>query len=88
MKTAITFVAAMTIALGSQASKNIDLNTIASHLSEMQDYASSATFEVLLPTSEFPVVYQLKLASTANDGDSLAAADYLIDWKLEKDGNH
>lgn len=88
MKTLITFAAAMTVALGSQASKNIDLNAIASHLSEMQDYASSTTFEVLLPTSEFPVVYQIKLASSANNSDSLAIADYLIDWKLEKDGNH
>ena len=88
MKTFVTFVAAMTVALGSHASNNIDLNTLASHLAGMKDYASSATFEVLLPTSEFPVVYQIKLASTANEGDSLAAAEYLIDWKLEKDGNH
>lgn len=88
MRTFVTFVAAMTVALGSQASKNININALTSHLSGLKDYASTATFEVLLPTSDDPVVYKVKLASSANEGDSLALADYLIDWKIvdsEKD---
>lgn len=82
MKTFVTFFAAMTVALGSQASRNIDISTVASHLSGQHDYAATATFELLLPTSDNPVVYIIKLAATANDGDSLAPADYLIDWEI------
>lgn len=73
----------MTVALGSHAASNIDINALASHLSGLQDYAATATFEVLLPTADDPVVYKIKLASTSNDGDSLAAASYFIDWTVD-----
>lgn len=87
MKKIITFATVSTIALCSYASGNISLNDLASFLSEMQEYVSSATFEVLLPTSEFPVVYNIRMASSANEENTLAAADYLLEWTLTKDGN-
>ncbi len=48
-------------------------------------YHADATFEVLLPSHEDPVTYQLNLQSTAVN-DSLAACDYLIRWTTESPG--
>ncbi len=88
MKTFITLALACCIASGAQASQTDQLHDLAAELSAMTDFNSAATYEVLLPTSEFPVVYNINLASTAaSPSDSLAAADYLIEWSLEKDGN-
>ena len=87
MKKFITLALAASLASGTYASGNIDLSSLSSALSEMQEYAAKATFEVLLPTSEFPVVYHIRMASSANDENTLSAADYLIEWSLEKDGN-
>lgn len=87
MKKVITLAAVASIAFGSYAARNISLNDLASYLSGMQEYSSSATFEVLLPTSEFPVVYNIRMASSADEENNLAAADYLLEWTLSKDGN-
>lgn len=88
MKTFITLAAATLVTLGANAARNIDLNTLASQLSEMSDFAGSATFDVLLPTSDEPVVYHMKMASTACHGDTLAPAAYLIDWRLDRAKTH
>ena len=80
MRNFVTFLAAASIAIGAVASNNTDLNSLATHLSEMQEYSSSANFEIFLPSADQAVEYNLKLASSANRGDSLAAASYLIEW--------
>lgn len=69
-------------------SQAIDFNELADKLENLESYNASATYEVLLPTSQYPVVYDIKLASkTNNPADTLAAASYLIEWSLSKDGN-
>ena len=88
MKTFISHYAWAVIALlpvGTDAA-NIDQSDLADKLSRYCDFSAKALYEVLLPTSQYPVIYDIKLNSTAN-ADSLAAADYLIEWSLEKDGN-
>ena len=88
MKTFITFAAIMIACTAASSAKEITLNDIAAHLSQDSGYKSSLRYEVLLPTSEFPVVYNIRMASDpASVGDTLGVAEYLIEWSLEKDGN-
>lgn len=74
-----------------------DLSTF---LSNLDDYAADASFEVLLPQAEDPVVYDIVLNSITAPGDSLSTCDYIISWKTQSpsgimsgfsayyDGNH
>lgn len=88
MKTFITIVTAFLASLTVIAENNDLLGSVAGRLSGMPAFQSKVSYEVLLPTSEYPVVYDLNLNSkTPAVGDSLASANYLIDWSLEKDGN-
>lgn len=66
----------------------LDFNELADRLETLNKYNASATYEVLLPTSQYPVVYNISLASKiVNPADTLAPASYLIEWSLSKDGN-
>jgi len=52
-------------------------------LSEMTGFNAKANFEVWLPSSAEPVVYQLELQSDYAVSDSLSPADYLISWRAD-----
>lgn len=86
MRKFVTLAAAASTAFGSLASTNIDLNTLASNLSELQEFATTANFEIYLPSSDQPVTYNIRIASSANEEDSLASADYLIEWSSSNNG--
>lgn len=60
---------------------------LGNRLAAMDSYSGDCRYEVLLPTSRRPVVYEIGLFSRAAPGDTLAAADYVIDWAIDKDGN-
>ena len=63
-------------------------------------YAGNARFEVLLPSAQDPVAYDVQLQSSATGADSLAPCSYLIRWTAQTpsgpnkgfstyfDGNH
>lgn len=91
MKKSITFAVALSVTICAIAANTVSqrnfFDQLTSQLKDQQDFAATATFEVLLPTSEFPVVYDIRMASSANRQDNLAPADYLIEWSLSKDGN-
>lgn len=60
------------------------LGEIADRLSAAAPYHASARYEVLLPQSEDPVVYNISLYGYAPaQPDSLAPCNYLIDWELD-----
>ena len=66
----------------------LDFEELADRLANYSDYNATAKYEVLLPTSQYPVVYDVVLISDKNCvSDSLAPATYLIEWSLAKDGN-
>ncbi len=88
MKTFITFAAAVCLCVGTPSAKKLTIEDLAASLTNESGYKSAVNYEVLLPTSEFPVVYNIRIASdAAADNDTLGMADYLIEWSLEKDGN-
>lgn len=47
-----------------------------------QPYHANARFEVWLPSSEEPVVYDVELYSTPAPGDTLSPCNYFIKWTL------
>lgn len=74
---------------------------LAGKLAKLSAYSSDATFEVLLPSAEDPIVYEINLQSEAPAStDSLAPCNYLIRWETNSsagpvagfsayfDGNH
>ncbi len=65
----------------------VDLQSLGRALVDMGDYSGDCRYEVLLPTSRRPVVYDIGLFSRSAVGDTLAPADYVIDWAVAKDGN-
>lgn len=59
------------------------LGDIAARLSASMPYHASARYEVLLPQSEEPVVYDVDLqAYDASPSDTLAPCKYVIEWKM------
>lgn len=72
--------------LSVQAAGDVTFEEFAAALSDMPEYRARASYEVVLPTSQEPVVYAIALQGNAQT-DSLAPADYLIEWSLAKDGN-
>lgn len=46
-------------------------------------YHANAKFEVWLPSSEEPVVYNVELYSTPSPADTLAPCNYLIEWTVQ-----
>ncbi len=50
-------------------------------------FAATVRYDVNLPMSSDDIVYDLSLASVEAKGDTLFPADYLIDWKLNCNGN-
>ena len=60
------------------------LGDIAGRLSARAPYNATARYEVLLPQSEEPVVYDIALHSApAAAADTLSPCDYLIDWSMD-----
>lgn len=88
-----TFIASAAMSLAAAllpvASTALDFNQLAGKLENYGLYNARAVYEVLLPTSQYPVTYDISLNSDriANSADTLAAASYLIEWSLAKDGN-
>lgn len=66
--------------LGLSAQGAADLSAF---LATQNDYAANASFEVLLPQAEDPVVYDIVLNSNAAPGDSLSVCDYVISWTTQ-----
>lgn len=64
-----------------------DVQSLGRALADMGDYSGDCRYEVLLPTSRRPVVYEIGMFSRAAAGDTLAPAEYVIDWAVDKDGN-
>lgn len=86
MKRVVSLVAAAAVAIGSDAVHNIDINDLASRLAEAKEYAATADYKLLLPSADDPICYSIEMASSVNADDSLAAADYLLEWSLAKEG--
>jgi len=60
------------------------LGDIAAGLSAAAPYKARAQYEVLLPQSENPVIYEIALmAGKAGNSDTLAPCSYLIDWRMD-----
>ncbi len=58
------------------------IDHIISRLGEADCYHSTVRYAVTLPQAQDDVVYTLQLESQSNRNDSLAPADYLIDWSV------
>lgn len=73
---------------------------LSAFLAGLHEYAADASFEVLLPQAEDPVVYDIVLNSKATPADTLSPFEYVISWKTQSpsgstagfsayyDGNH
>lgn len=81
MRTLATLIAGATL-LG--ASAGVTVNDIAAQLIDSPCSAATVRYEVLMPSAADPVVYTIELLSMPNLGDTLAPADYLIDWTLPR----
>ncbi len=76
------------------------LDQLAACLDSVPSFFATARYEVLMPTLDRPVCYDVRLNSKCAAADSLSPADYLIDWTLHAplgdvrgfvayyDGNH
>lgn len=58
-----------------------DLSDLGQSLSSMPCFSADARCEIMLPNSDTPVVYDLRMMSAAT-ADTLAPCDYLIDWTV------
>lgn len=85
MKRYVSLIAVATVAIGAYAVRNIDVNVLMSRLAEAQEFSAKVEYKVLLPSADDPICYSIKMASSVNDDDSLAAADYLLEWSLAKE---
>lgn len=59
-----------------------DLRDIGQHLLDTSHYMDSCTYEVLLPSLEEPVSYNVVLVSGAASADTLAPCSYIIRWDM------
>ncbi len=71
-----------TITVLGQSMPAMSVGDVGRALIERGCLSCKVDYEVLLPGSEIPVKYDLMIASSAAQGDSLAPARYLIDWTL------
>ncbi len=75
--------ALLLIAATTQGSHAESPARIAAGLSAATPYNAGARYEVLLPQSEDPVVYNIELyARATEEPDTLSPCDYLIDWSM------
>lgn len=58
-----------------------ELAELGQSLSQIPCFTADARCEIMLPNSDTPVVYDLRMMSAAT-ADSLAPCDYLIDWTV------
>lgn len=76
------------------------IGPLAKELQTTRDYLRDAKFEVLLPSAQDPVTYDITLQSDSQPADSLSPCEYLIRWNAKSpnglisgfsayfDGNH
>lgn len=79
MRKTLAFILLAVMALGSRADV---LSDMGERLLATECYADSVRYELLLASLAEPVTYTINLRSTTAPDDSLAAADYIIDWSL------
>lgn len=77
----LTFIAAAV----SSAAQSPSISQIADKLAKFDRYDASASYEVLLPSSDEPIVYNLELHSQIAPDDTLAPVSYLIDRSTADD---
>lgn len=58
------------------------LTDITSKLNDIRCFNAEVTYAITLPQAADDVIYTAKLMSTDNAGDTLAPADYLIEWSV------
>lgn len=68
--------------LGTRASANSNLDQLVAGLEGIKSYKSKATFEVLIPQSSEPIVYELSLTANDNVNDNLSPCDYIVEWTI------
>lgn len=86
MKKIIAFIAAVSIVLMTSAAGNNVPTALIDRLAGLGDYAAAASYSILLPSADEPIEYKINMASSANEADTLAPADYLLEWALDKTG--
>jgi len=57
------------------------------HIANLTDYTGRISYSILLPQAELPVIYEIKMSSTAVDTDTLAPCRYLLEWVPEQEEN-
>lgn len=73
----------MFITCATLAARQTDLAGIGRQLSQTGCGRAAVSYEILMPSSDTPVRYDIDLMSMpAAPGDTLAPCDYLIDWTL------
>ena len=80
--TLITFMAATATAAATAPS----LSDLADIIDNHSCLKGHVIYEVLLPTSPDPVVYEIDLSSLGTHADTLSPCEYLIDWSLQRPG--
>lgn len=63
-----------------------DVRTIVQRLEALGHTAIDASYEVLLPAADDPIVYTVRIDAEPAAGDPLHHTDYLIDWTLHAPG--
>ncbi len=64
------------------------VQTLAGKLVSSGPVCGKVKYQVYIPTSSDPVVYDIELTERPVSGDSLAPCSYLIDWTLHHDGDN
>lgn len=58
--------------------------TVTAPLEALGNFAADVSYEVAMPMSTDDIIYEIRLGATANDADTLAGMNYLIDWTLPR----
>ena len=98
----VALAAALSLPLGAQAAKNVDIKEITDALRSIDCYRATVSYTVTLPQAEDDVRYSIGLESMAAEpADTLSPVNYVIDWTFKSpagqtvsgfsayyDGNH
>lgn len=63
------------------------LDAIGQRMTLVNNAKGTALYEVYIPSSSEPVVYDIRMSSSVSENDTLCPVDYLIDWTLHHDSN-
>lgn len=74
-------------ALAAGSASAVTYQELAQHLKNLECYAGSASYEILISAMPDPVLYSIDMESAHESADSLSPADYIIDWEMEVNGN-